>query len=105
MPGSIRSSNSTTIAESPAGTMRNSLTPRASFAATPTSASPLAVSRIPRILERLQQLLMDAAESAVRHQHDEIAGPAFANDRPDDAVKRFRIPRGTPEAPEIAHQL
>ena len=41
-------------------------------------------------LERPQELLMNPAESAVRHQHDEIARPMFAEHRFDDVVERFR---------------
>ena len=57
-------------AESPAGTMRN-------VSLTPASAC--------------EQLLVNAAEPAVRHQHDEIAGPMFADDGGDDVVDRLRL--------------
>ena len=44
-----------------------------------------------RLPERPQQLLMDAAESAVRHEHDEIARPVIANNRLDDVLQRLRL--------------
>src|SRR6266513_5898871 len=61
--GSIRSSNSTTTAESPAVTIR-------------------------MLIQRVEQLTMNAAEAAVRHHDDEIAFTMLAHDRRDDVVER-----------------
>src|SRR5687767_6595692 len=69
MAASIRSSNSITSAESPALTMRKSL-----FTAG----------------ERLQQLLVNPSEAAVRHQDDEIARLTFGDDRVHDRLNRLR---------------
>src|SRR5437870_13285918 len=65
--GSIRSSNSTTIAESPAVTIR--------------------------MRQRVQELPMNAAEAAVRHHDDEVAVAMLADDRGDDVVERVGGPR------------
>src|SRR5438034_10627332 len=61
--GSIRSSNSTTTAESPAVTIR-------------------------MLIQRVEQLTMNAAEAAVRHHDDEVAVAMLADDRGDNVVER-----------------
>src|SRR3989441_871544 len=139
--GSIRSSNSTTRAESPAGTIRHRL---ASFTArgappplghpsahSPRAGDPAARARRlgsrlaslrrvtptrrprwgPRRLaraagaERLKKFLMDAAEAAVRHEDDQVAGPMLARDGLDDVVDRLRLARLLTAAVEIADEL
>ena len=83
--GSIRSSNSTISAESPAGTIR-------SRRVTPSAC---------------EQLLVDAAEAAVRHQRprDRRRG-ARSTMVGDDVVDRRRPrARDRPRAVQVAHQL
>src|SRR6266567_568856 len=106
--GSIRSSNSTTSAESPAGTTRKSITPNALSAGAGNTGSPLArlfpLASVDRA-ERPQQLLMDPAESAVRHQDDEIALSMLANDRADNPVEGFGFAGAAATAGQIADKL
>jgi hypothetical protein len=48
---------------------------------------------------------MDAAESAVRHQHDEVARPRLGRDGADDVVDRPDVTRAASGALEIRHEL
>src|SRR5437867_4337740 len=100
-------------AESPAATTRRSAAPftaRATSigaACTPSSGSQLdhRLRNAARSAECLQQFLMDAAESAVRHQHDQVAGSMLTDHRLNDVVERLSLTCGTPAGNDIADQL
>src|SRR5258708_4698280 len=94
--GSIRSSNSTITADSPAGTMRY---------AVDIGRPPGGSERALASAERAQQFLMDAAETAVRHQHDEVPRSMLFRDAGDDVVDRVGFASGLAARVQIADEL
>src|SRR5215831_7873218 len=77
---SMRSSNSTTSAESPAATVRI-------------------------LRERVEKAAMNAAEAAVRHHDDEIALPVLVDDGRHNRVERLRGTRRPGPRAQRADQL
>src|SRR5688572_16953279 len=53
----------------------------------------------------LEELAVNAAEPAVGHQHDDVAVPAFTDDRRDDVVDLGNVPGMATLAREVVHQL
>src|SRR5438093_8541324 len=91
--GSIRSSNSTTSAASPAGTIRKviSAAKRGQESFRAVHSPKRLPTPFPSAIQRPQQLLMDAAEPAVRHDHHEVAWAMLCCDRADDVVDRLGL--------------
>src|SRR5688572_7305973 len=86
--GSMRLSSSSSRAESPASLTRS-----------------MAGAWSRRRRERVEQLAMDAAESTIRHQHDDVAVTMFLDDRPDDLLVLGHMPRALAAAAQVAHEL
>src|SRR5688572_27785935 len=53
------------------------------------------------VMERPKQFPMDAAKTAVGHDHDDVALPMFADDRGDDLVVLGDVPRLFPGRPDV----
>jgi hypothetical protein len=57
------------------------------------------------LAKRLEQLAVNPAEPAVRHQHDNIAIASLTGDRRDDVVDFGDVPGMTSLTSEIEDQL
>src|SRR6185369_783838 len=78
----MTSSSSSSSAESPASEMRTWL-----------------------LAKCLEQLAVNPAEPAIRHQHDDVAVASLAGDRRDDVVDLGNVPGMASLTSKVEHQL
>src|SRR5262245_27177441 len=109
MTGSIRSSNSTTRTESPAGRMRKSVftAPRA-LAARATLGRRLLRGRSRdwrQPPKRLQDPPVDAAKATIGHQDHKVALAMLADENLDDVIEGLDVSGRLPTIAEVSREL